>query len=608
MAQSPSIKYSTHAKLGNPDLNLVWYFNHSPYKYRDSYGFVNALKSHPYVSNGKNATRYLLVNVYANVDGENRYLGSANFPVRKLLDTSLKSIEAAVYRHHAKDPSATITIRGWPQYNMHKVHKNAHTNISSPIETLFEDSPKDISYGYRSIASHNEFWGRGSIGNPGLYSEFAKVYADMKGIKGEVRYSHPDLKYFRMPEWWFGSGYVVPGWMFASYQPLNTMDLDTFETCLAMAKDKANNYKPLSEMATDEISVVLGFFLSAYAHCVPYSYEMDPLEKKMPSEYFSPARLREMGDCEDTSWEVMQTFRELVGHNFSWGSELGVLKNFALGYTCFMTLGSATAAEAGAAAGPSSKIMAHMYTLLIPNAYLEKIKYSVGGRPTPEGLEILLIEGTGCVHPLQHPESTFPSYISTRGKKFMDDALKVHKLKALRRFIYSPPSKSTNGVTAEFYLSVVSAISHDASEGMIVFANSNGEVGVPLLDLFAQNTERVRVVCIPGTSTKHDQYRADKERAELMLGFHEPVPKIYSSQKSLPQSTLIKVVQANTQRMSGSDHDVQFLMPMHYVNTKQESDVVRHFQKTLHKFKGSQIIEHNLGNSGAYLIRLWMKD
>ncbi len=602
----PSIKYTTSPAIGDPALNFVWYFNHSPIKYRGGHGFVKALSEHPYIEDGPKATRFLIVNVYGDIDDENRYLGSANFPIRKLVNPSKKEFESAVYRHHAKQPSLKLTIKGWPNFVRYKPHE-VRAPISSPIEKLFEIQPKDTSYGYASIACHNDFWGRGTASNPGAYATFAKIYPDMEKFSGDIRYSHDDLKYFRMPEWWFGSGYVVPGWMFSSFRPLSSMDLETFEVCLSMARDKANNYKKISNMTTEELSVMLGFYLTAYAHCVPYSYEMDPLEKKMPSEYFSPARLREMGDCEDTSWEVMQTFRELIEHKFPRGSELAVLQNFALGYTCFMTLGSATAAEAGAAGGASSKIMAHMYTLLIPNEYLERLNYKVENRATPAGLEILLVEGTGCVHPLQHPSSAFPPYITPRGKEFMDSALKKHKLKALRRFIYSPPSQSTDGVTAEFYLSVVSAISHNPADGMFAFMNGKGEVGVPLTDLFAQNVKNVRMACIPGTSTRHGAYKNDLQRAKLMLGFHEPVPKVYASAKTLPESGLIRLICANTKREAGTDHDAQFLMPMHYVNTEQERKAINHFRKTLHGFRGSQIINHSLGNSGAYLIRLWLK-
>ena len=595
MAQS-SLTYVFDSTLQNPPVDFVWFFNHSPIVYRGKTGFTDALSSHPYVERGHKATRYLLVNAYAQIDGEKRYLGGGSIPLADLVRPGKNKMKVPILRHHAKKPAMFLTLKNWPSYKKYLNNPNA-APISAPIQTLFEKkSPQP--FGFESISLHNKFWR-----DP--YPVFAKIYSDMSHLNGEARYNHKDLKYFKMPEWWFGSGYVVPGWVFVHYEPLLHMGQQTMLECLEIAKQKANTRKKVTQMLTDELSVVLGFYLTAYAHCVPYSYEMDPLEKKLPSEYFSPARMREMGDCEDTSYEVMRMFKELIALDNPIDSELAVLRNFASGYTCFMTLGSATAAQAGATTKTGEKIMAHMYTLLIPNEYLDKIMYDIRNRPAPRGLEVLLIEGTGCVHPLHHKDSVFPSYMTTEGKRFMDEALTVHKLKSLRRFIYSP-STNVNGVTAEFYLSVVSAISHDPRDGMIVFMDKDGKVAVPLPTIFDQSVDNVRVACIPGTSSEHEAFQGDLERIKLMLGFHEPVNKIYSSSKEFPHSKLIRLIQANTTRMQSGDHDVQFVFPIKYINTDEEGRAVDHFNKSLHKFKGSQILKHNLGNSGSYFIRLWL--
>ncbi len=584
---SPVITYTTHPNLNDPPVEFVWWWNHDTKKHRGGNGFVNAIQSAP------RSGRYLLANIYAEVDGEKRLLGTANFPVKDL--QTGKMLESEVARHHSKETAMTIRIKNYPTPSSIKP-----SSVAASIDGLFS-GPPGATYGYESIGAHNLFWE-----NP--YAEFSKVYPEMASMSPPVSYTHPDLRYFRMPEWWWGSGYVIPGWRFPSFEPLTSMKRETMEECLKMAKDKANIQTPVGQMTTYELGVVLGFYLTAYAHCVPYSLEMDVLQKGLPNEYFSAARLREMGDCEDTSYEVMCMFRELVREKFDSEAELGVLQRFAMGYTCFMTLGSATAASAGTASGGNQgKIMAHMYTLLIPNEYLNGIKYNVGGRAQPSGLEVLLVEGTGCVHPLQKPGAAFPlHYMSPKGKAFMDAALKEKKLKALRRFIFSPPTPENNGVTAEFYLSVVSIISHNPTDGMFVLSNGKGEIGARLVDILNQNTQNVKMCCIPGTSSKHPKYVKDNNRTALMLGFHEPTFGIHSSQKTLPNSQLIRLVQT-LPRMSGQNHDAQFYLPVLQVNTAEEMRAIKYLRSSLHKFKGSQVVEHNLGNSGAYLIRLWFK-
>ena len=92
-----------------------------------------------------------------------------------------------------------------------------------------------------------------------------------------------------------------------------------------------------------------------------------------------------------------------------------------------------------------------------------------------------------------------------------------------------------------------------------------------------------------------------------MLGFHEPTFGIHSSKKKLPDSQLIRLVQT-LPRMNDQKHDAQFYLPILQVNTAEEGRAMAHLRSTLHEFRGSQVVEHNLGNSGAYLIRLWFKD
>lgn len=590
----------TNKKLGvsNPQLSYRWWWNHDHNKHYGPDGFASCLR-HP--AHSLPTSRYIIANVYATIGGENRILGSANFSVKNL--TGGSKISSEVVRHHDREPAAMLTV---DKYNPKHLSRSVHpSKISRSIDNLFDSPHGGNTFGYESIGSHNAFWD-----NP--YPTFAKTYESAGNMSGAARYSHPDLRYFRMPEWWFGSGYVVPGWRFSTFTPLGAMSEGTMRTCLKMAKDKANfGERMVGQMSSEEISVALAYFLTAYAHCIPYSLEMSPMNPSAPNEYFMPARLRATGDCEDSSYEIIQAFRELLALKCDADSELGHLKRFASGYTAFMTLGSATAGDAGSASGGDAKqqkIMAHMYVLLIPNEYLAALKVDTGERPTPSGLELLLIEGTGCVHPLQRPGSAFPSYyMSPRGKKYADNALKVHKLKALRRFIFSPPDESNGDVTAEFYLSVVTAIADDPGIGMLAFMNSAGEVGVPLMDLMNQDDD-IMVACIPGTSSNDKEYRADNAKCNLMLGFHEPVYAIHSSSKDLPSSQLVRHL-ATLPRMNKDTHghhDVQFILPMLNINTEEEQRAMTKMRSDHGLFKGSNITKHVLGNSGSYLIRLWM--
>lgn len=574
---------AVYSGLGQDGVRVTWFWAHSDKKHT-SLDSVLAEKR-------PDGTKYLLANVYADVNGLNRIIGSSNFPLTSLLQN--KTVTSEVLRHHSPSKAGKLSVSG---HHVDPKNMQAPTLIESQrkaIGNLFNNSGHR-TYGYKTVEAHEKFWK-----DPFKAYEIAHHGAK----RPSDAYTHDALRYFRMPLWWFGSGYVVPGPHFCWHRPVRSSGEEALMACLGMARDRAALYKEVSVMTTTERELLLSYFLAAYSHCIPYSIEMDPSQKNKPSEYFSAARIRATGDCEDTSYEIIQTFRDLVEAKRLTNPNLVALRNFAMGYTAWMTLGSATASDAGTTGSKKESIMAHMYVLLIPNAYLQALGVDILSRPTPEGRQVLLVEGTGCVHPHQKPDTEFPHYMSPKGKVYMDKMLKEHQLGALRRFIFNPPGEHNDHVTAEFYKAVVSAVADSPDIGMYAFYDAEGRVGPPLPDILAQRTDSVRMMRIPGTRSSDAEAMADASRIWAMKGHHEPINALYPSEKTLPSSRVVGFVNSLPRLGDREEHDVQFVMPMAEVGTDNETKVLKQFEKDRAMFASGLAMKHNIGNSGAFLFR-----
>ena len=571
--------------------SVVYWWNHSPYKFSS---VAAALASkRPLIS------QYLLANVYSDLNGMNRMLGGSNFPVGTLVSKTKSFVSSETLRHHSSSKAGVLTISNFSVPVDHVYNVSDYQRKSRLIKDIF--ASESSTYGYNTVKAHINFWD-----DP--FAFFREK--NPKVSRPSNLYAEKGLEFFRIPLWWWGSGYVVPGPYFCWHLPVTSTSEEALLLCLTMAKDRANINMDVQNMTTTQKGIVLSFFLAAYAHCVPYSFEMNPIEPKKMNEYFSPARLRATGDCEDTSYEIVQTFRDLINTVNLLDSQLKALQKFARGFTAWMTLGSATAASAESATSEKKTIMAHMYVLLLPNHMLNTLGVDTQGRPAPTDCgPPLLVEGTGIVHPYQTQETEFPPFMTPRGKEYMDKIVKRDKLQALRRFIFDPPSKENKHITGEFYKLVVSAIADTPDIGMYVFFTDEGVVGAPLNDILTEKNQKIRMIRVPGTKSTDNEFKADADRIWAMKGFHEPVYGYHVPKgNNIPTSHgLVKFMRSLPELQKGDTYDIQFVIPGAELGTKNETKVLDVFTRDRDLFSSGRVVKHQVGNSGALLIQFKLK-
>jgi len=571
--------------------SVVYWWNHCTSKFTS---VAAALASkRPLIS------QYLLANVYSDLNGMNRMLGASNFPVKALVSGNHTAVSSTTLRHHSSADAGTLTITNFSVPAGHVYSVDDFQKKTALIQDIFSSS--DATFGYETVRAHIRFWK-----NPFLHFEILNPGVS----RPQNLYAERGLEYFRIPLWWWGSGYVVPGPYFCWHLPVTTSSEQALLLCLGMAKDRANIHKKVQDMSVEEKGIVLSFFLAAYAHCVPYSFEMNPIEPKKMNEYFSPARLRGTGDCEDTSYEIVQTFRDLI-HSKSFGNpEMAALQKYASAFTAWMTLGSVTSASAETANKKEKSIMAHMFVMLLPNHFLNTLGVDTLDRPAPKDCgPPLLVEGTGIVSPYQTPGSSFPPFMTARGREYMNRIVKQDGLKALRRFIYDPPSAENDNITAEFYKLVVSAIADTPDIGMYVFFTDKGVIGPPVIDILSARTEALRMVKVPGTRSTDTEYIKDAERIWAMKGFHEPVYGYHVPKTdNIPAShSLVRWVRELPQLKEGDPYDVQFVIPGAELGTENETKVIKAFKRDRELFSSGRVVKHQVGNSGALLVQFKLK-
>lgn len=167
-----------------------------------------------------------------------------------------------------------------------------------------------------------------------------------------------------------------------------------------------------------------------------------------------------------------------------------------------MTLGSATQADATTGPGAQKNIMAHMYSLLLPNQFLQKIGHpNLSKSATINNNTIpLVVEGTGLEWPSQGSNATYPKIFTPIGQAFTNEMVSTQGAKGARRMIFSPGSAQNGYTVGEFYKHVITAASVDEEVGLIEFRNLNDELGANLVDILDMKHENIKVNKVPGTS------------------------------------------------------------------------------------------------------------
>jgi len=226
-------------------------------------------------------------------------------------------------------------------------------------------------------------------------------------------------------------------------------------------------------------------------------------------------------------------FRDLISQDFD-DSELNKLKEFAKYYTAFMTLGTATQADATSGSkGDTGHYMAHMYALLIPNHTLQEWDIKLGKETivSEDKLAVMIGEGTGFVHPDQRGVShngKAPRYQTTEGRKFTDGMSNDMSKGGPKRIIYSPPTEDNNHVVAEFYKHVVTAA---GPMGLLKFTNGKGELGALMSDIIHGNRNNINVSVVDGTRWD-EMNREYQNLAKALLGMYEPILPLHYNEDS----------------------------------------------------------------------------
>lgn len=364
---------------------------------------------------------------------------------------------------------------------------------------------------------------------------------------------------------------------------------------------------------------------------------MNPLYKDKPAEDFKPARIRGTGDCEDSAYEILQCFRELIAcRDPAMSKELMLLQAMAKNYTAFMFLGSAVATDAGSTGGGGKNaskpgepaappVQAHMYVLALPNNYLidvggdaEAIKKCGGTIPSGSGagdLSVLLIEGTGCVHPIstrgQFGKSIF--YMTPKGKEYSDNAVRKERIKSVRRFIYSPGTTKNDHVVDEFYRLAVSGVAHESCMGMYAFFDANGRIGPLVSDILKKNVTDVVMKPIAGTArigllSEKASLNADWQKTRALQRLHEPVFPYYNRTAPLPEGNLVNRLNALPKLAPehAKNYDVQFMVSAADVSSTQVGAFLDKLERDNKNglIAGVDYRKQPLHNAGAYQIMI----
>lgn len=466
----------------------------------------------------------LLANVY--IEDQQRFLGTAVYSLADL--TKKKTVESWVKRHGVNSSAGTLVLSDY-------IPPPAPRNFYSDWVTKYALRGGGFPV-LKSIKAHDRSW-------------------------DSLQMARRETRRFRMPLWLFGPNFAVPGWMFTTYTPVSTTPLSVSRKAADIAMQRTDATLSDLEHMTDLGLATLAWYHAVYCHCIPYSLEEHPMRRGKPSEYFSTPSLRDTGDCEDVSWAVGNSCRELralLVPDSPSNRAVRFLQAMNKHYHPWMVLGAATDASPDQKL-QKGKVMAHMYVLMIPYnvlafAGLKLPQYAPAVPPKRSSLPILLVEGTGTVWPIQKA-SSFPPFMRGAGKQLSDDVVrKSDGPPPVRRVIHSPGTKDNEHRVAEFYLDVVSGVSAYPDVGMYAFLRPDGKVGPLLSDLIVDDQPNFKLTHIEGTNQADPNYQKEHANVSRLLRLHEPTMPRYLSTSPIESGFFVENLQSLTSVSIGVYH------------------------------------------------------
>lgn len=524
-------------------------------------------------------SQILLVNIYLEDDA--RFLGTGFFLAQDM--TTGKPLSTKIKRHSNSRSAGTLTISDY----------TAIPQASLPQKTWLVDYVKngggvpDLD----CVRDHNRSWSK----------------LDM---------ALREIRYFRMPHWQFGSNFAVPGVMFPTFRPVAVTPASVRARAVEIALDRTGATLTDLQNTTPDGLAAMAWYHCAYSHCIPYSLEQSPLQTGAV-EYFAPPGLRDTGDCEDVSWAICNSCREL------WDLEIPnkpqyrallEIQRLNSHFHPFMVLGAATDASPDQSIG-KGKIMAHMYALLIPyetlaQAGLDLARYKPKRRGRQADLPVLLLEGTGTVWPIQlGPE---PSVFSGEGKGLSDALVRKYGgAPPARRIIFSPGSKENDYRVAEFYLNVVSGVSPFPDVGMYAFLDKNGRVGPLLHNILERGSREFSLSLIEGTRQTDKKHQKEFEKMHTVLRLHQPtLPRHFTAPVARKHNLEKRAAEFAKIRDDGdaiaAPNRTRFFVSSQDMGTEKEDEFFKRLKRELSGRNATVVITpHNYSGVGSCMVDIF---
>lgn len=523
----------------------------------------DALKNRPPASN------YLICTVYDS-DATNRFIGHSIFPVDEMATGS--PVTSPIFR----------------------AGRNIH-----PVLTFGEYDPPHISNSLIGTEADAIIKSSHSI-------RYDVVDAHQEHYVQNPQVTRPDYTYYKWPIWPNGM-LPLPGWKFAHTKATKPSSLAYYEQALKIATQRENIGSDPEGWSTDDLGVAAVGTISAHPTSTLYRKEADPLIPNAPSESFRAMRLSGRGDCEDVSWEMCNSKREIAKLPEGGMSKgLRAVKRHLDNYTDFMTLVSATVGDADSVgnARASSERQAHMLTLLIPNNDLAKMGQPVQPQTTLK-LPVLIGEGTGRVFP-NHTGRTSPKGMTERGRKWQNEMVTHHKTKGIKRQIYSP-TRAGSQIVADFYDDIITG--YNPETGLLDFRDSENNLGYSMAKLIDGNTSDARLVSVPGTKPEHES-ESDASLIKIISGFSEPIMDLDHT----PEAAVIPVSAAvlfarKTFPEAGpqSVRDATLVLPFQAIDTTDEMSFLAFLKRSENAIAEVGIIPQPISTTGGYQFNITLK-
>tara|TARA_A100001015_G_scaffold199022_1_gene222167 strand:+ start:1539 stop:3236 length:1698 start_codon:yes stop_codon:yes gene_type:complete len=523
----------------------------------------DALKNKP------RASGYLVCNVYDS-EAPNRFVGQAMFSADDM-ETG-HPVSSTVYRARRKIHPTMTFGEYTPPARTDPIGASVDAVVNAESPVFFD-----------TVAMHQEHY------------------------KSNPAVRRSEYQFYKWPIWPNGV-FPLPGWKFAHTEAVAPSTLAFYEQCLKVGLERENIGSNPDDWTLPDVGVAATAMLSAYSTSTLYRKEADPLVPGRPSESFRAMRLSGRGDCEDVSFEICQSKKDLARLPQNGMSRaLKTVKSHMDNYSEFMTLVSATVGDADSvgqnSAGQSRQ--AHMLTLLIPNHDLAEKGIEVRGKKTP-GLPLLIGEGTGRVFP-DHTGAATPKGMTEAGKKWQNEMITHHRAKGVKRQIFSLPTSQNNNIVADFYDDVISAYNNET--GLLDFRDTNNVLGYSLSKMISGDTSDLMLVKVPGTSPE-DETNNDKSLISVISGFSEPIMPLDHDPENtyVPVSAAVLFARKTFPRANRhSERHATLILPFQAVNTEDEMSFIAFLKRNETAIAEMEVIPQPIANTGTYQFNVTLK-